>query len=90
MVSYRIAFLTPEYVSEAADRGGLANYIRKMAGVLRGAGHEAEVFVLSDASPQSVEHDGVRVHRVRPAVDPMHLRIGFRIARSGSEPPPKE
>jgi glycosyltransferase involved in cell wall biosynthesis len=63
----RIAFLTTEFVSEAPRGGGLASYLHRITQALRDAGHEPEVFVLSAQAPGVLEHEGVRVERVRRA-----------------------
>jgi len=59
----RIAFLTPEYVTEKGAAGGVGNYVAKMAAALAAQGVEAEVFVSSRESGV-VEVDGIRVERV--------------------------
>jgi glycosyltransferase involved in cell wall biosynthesis len=61
-----IAFLTPEFVTEYKDGGGLGNYVNKMTMALREAGHEPEVFVLSERGPETFRHGNVLVHRVYP------------------------
>jgi len=63
---FRIAFITPEYVSESSNGGGLGNYLAKMCRVLIACGHEPEVFVTSN-NDETVTHDGVVVHRVNPS-----------------------
>jgi glycosyltransferase involved in cell wall biosynthesis len=60
----RIAFLTPEYVSEPKFDGGLANYLYRLTRVLLEAGHEPEIFVASQEDA-SATFDGVPVHRCR-------------------------
>ncbi len=60
----RIAFLTPEYVTEPNFDGGLANYLHRVARGMKQFGHEVEVFTLS-ASDGVIVHDGVHVNRVR-------------------------
>lgn len=62
----RIAFLTPEYVSEPKFDGGLANYIYRVSKALREAGHVAEVFVTADRD-ETIHHEGVAVHRCAPS-----------------------
>jgi glycosyltransferase involved in cell wall biosynthesis len=61
----RVAFLTPEYVTESNFDGGLANYLHRLARGLIERGHDVEIFTISDQNG-TVEHDGVMVHRVRP------------------------
>ncbi len=60
----RIAFLTPEYVTEPNFDGGLANYLHRVACGMQQFGHDVEVFTLS-ASDGVIVHDGVHVNRVR-------------------------
>jgi len=64
----RLAFLTPAFVTEYANGGGLASYLNRMTRALTDSGHEAEVFVLSDRAFEDgavLDHGGVRVHLVR-------------------------
>lgn len=60
-----IAFLTPEFVTEAHFHGGLANYLGRVTTALVRRGHQVEVFVFSKTSGQ-LDYQGVLVHRVRP------------------------
>lgn len=60
----RIAFLTPEYVSEPKFDGGLANYLSRVTKLLQEEGHFPEVFVLSDHQ-ENLEHQGIPIHRVQ-------------------------
>jgi glycosyltransferase involved in cell wall biosynthesis len=60
----RIAFATPEYVTEKYFYGGLANYTHRVAKALARAGHDAHVVTLSEIDDAEFEHEGVRVHRV--------------------------
>ena len=63
----RIAFVTPEYVTETAfSGGGLANYLHRVAHGLVARGHEAEIFTVSKKEDGTIEDDGVKVHRVLP------------------------
>lgn len=63
----RIAFLTTEFVTEHASRGGLASYLDRMTGALVDRGHDVEVFTLAAGEVGVVRRRGVRVERVRPA-----------------------
>jgi len=60
----RIAFLTPEFVTEMKGEGGLATYTNRITQVLRDMGHEPEVFTLTKTKPEVIDHHGVRVERV--------------------------
>jgi len=80
----RIAFLTPEFVTEAHFHGGLANYLGRVTTALVQRGHLVEVFVFSAASGQ-LDYQGVLVHRVRPAgwSAPRILLGGFSAINAG-------
>ncbi len=60
----RIAFTTPEYVTEEYFDGGLANYIHRVAKALAGLGHDIHVLTLSEIDDAEFEHEGVTVHRI--------------------------
>ena len=60
----RIAFATPEYVTEDHFDGGLANYINRIAKLLVDLGHDVHVVTLSHKNEEHFDHDGVMVHRV--------------------------
>jgi len=62
----RLAFLTPEYVSEPKFDGGLANYLFRLTRVLVQEGHEPEVFV-TGVRDETIVHEGVTVHRCAPS-----------------------
>lgn len=63
--SLRIAFATPQYVTEERFDGGLAHYVYRVARALAGLGHDIHVITCSEADDATIEHDGVTVHRVR-------------------------
>ncbi|HBB87662.1 MAG TPA: hypothetical protein DC047_08620 [Blastocatellia bacterium] len=63
--SLRIAFATPEYVTEKYFDGGLANYLHRVAAALAHLGHDIHVLTLSEIDEAEFEHDGVKVHRIR-------------------------
>jgi glycosyltransferase involved in cell wall biosynthesis len=60
----RIAFATPEYVTEDHFDGGLANYINRIAKLLADRGHDVHVVTLSLKNEDHFDHEGVMVHRV--------------------------
>lgn len=60
----RIAFATPEYVTEDHFDGGLANYINRISKLLVDLGHDVHVVTLSFKNEEHFDHDGVMVHRV--------------------------
>ena len=74
----RIAFVTPEYVTEDHFDGGLANYINRIARSLADLGHDVHVVTLSLKDEEHFDHDGVMVHRVmlKPA-----WHLGHRVTR---------
>ncbi len=61
----RVAFVTPEFVTELATAGGLGNYLARTTRALVEAGHEPEVFVTSREAPGRILWNGIPVHRVR-------------------------
>lgn len=60
----RIAFATPEYVTEKYFDGGLANYLHRVAKALAGMGHDIHVLTLSEIDKAEFKHAGVTVHRI--------------------------
>jgi glycosyltransferase involved in cell wall biosynthesis len=59
----RIAFVTPEYVTERNFDGGLANFLGRICPALVRMGHEAVVVVATDRAGDKVR-DGVEIHQV--------------------------
>ncbi len=60
----RIAFLTPEFVTELTGEGGLATYTNRMTQVLKSMGHEPEVFTIAKGEPKTIDYKGVLVERI--------------------------
>ena len=60
----RIAFATPEYVTENHFDGGLANYLNRVSRKLADLGHDVHVVTLSQQDEAEFEHEGVMVHRL--------------------------
>jgi asparagine synthase (glutamine-hydrolysing) len=60
----RMAFLTPEFVTEQTMAGGLAVYTDRITRTLRDMGHEPEVFTLAEKEPGVIYHNNVRIERV--------------------------
>ena len=60
----RIAFATPEYVTEDYFDGGLANYLNRVSQALASLGHDVHVVTLSQQNEAEFEHEGVMVHRL--------------------------
>ena len=60
----RIAFATPEFVTEDHFDGGLANYVNRVSKKLAALGHDVHVVTLSTKNEDEFDHDGVFVHRV--------------------------
>lgn len=65
MTPLRVAFATPEYVTEEYFDGGLANYIHRVARALAEMGHDIHVLTFSEIDEARFEHDGVTVHRIK-------------------------
>lgn len=84
----RIAFITPEFVTDYPDGGGLGNYLYRMGKLLVGRGHSVEVFVSGYLNPRILMHDGIRVERVLPPYRNVAMKI-LRQMRlvSGAEHP---
>jgi len=62
----RIAFATPEFVTEDYFDGGLANYLNRVSRSLAQLGHDVHVVTLSTKNDHTFDHEGVMVHRVMP------------------------
>jgi glycosyltransferase involved in cell wall biosynthesis len=60
----RIAFATPEFVTENHFDGGLSNYINRVSRILAANGHDVHVVTLSSKDEEEFDHKGVKVHRV--------------------------
>jgi glycosyltransferase involved in cell wall biosynthesis len=60
----RIAFATPEFVTEKHFDGGLANYLNRVSKTLADLGHDVHVVTLSHEDEAEFEHEGVMVHRL--------------------------
>lgn len=75
----RIAFISPEFVTEDNYDGGLANYLHRAALSLVGLGHEPHVIVASDRD-ETFDLDGICVHRVDVGPSWLHGLAG-RILR---------
>ena len=60
----RIAFTTPEFVTETHFDGGLANYLNRVSKILADRGHDVHVITLSQKDEAEFDHHGVTVHRV--------------------------
>ena len=60
----RIAFATPEFVTEDHFDGGLANYLNRVSKSLAQLGHKVHVVTLSTKNEDEFDHEGVMVHRV--------------------------
>jgi glycosyltransferase involved in cell wall biosynthesis len=59
----RIAFVTPEYVTEENFDGGLSNYLHRVAVALVSMGH-CPIVIVSSKYNEKFEIDGVRIFRV--------------------------
>ena len=68
----RIAFATPEYVTEPDYDGGLANYLHRVALSLARMCHEPVIFVAADEKGSFIHH-GVEVRRVEKRHPGVHV-----------------
>jgi len=59
----RIAFVTPEFVSESYFSGGLANYVYRVAKILIGQGHQVHVIILGKKY-EDLDFEGIHLHKV--------------------------
>jgi len=75
----RIAFISPEFITEDDYDGGLANYLYRAALSLVGLGHEPHIIVASDRD-ETFDLDGICVHRVDIGPNWLHGLAG-RILR---------
>jgi glycosyltransferase involved in cell wall biosynthesis len=60
----RIAFATPEFVTETHFDGGLANYLHRVSKLLADLGHDVHIITLSTKNDDEFDYEGVMVHRV--------------------------
>lgn len=60
----RIAFATPEFVTENHFDGGLANYLNRVSTALARLGHDVHIITLSTKNEDEFDYEGVMVHRV--------------------------
>ena len=80
--SVRIAFLTPQFVTETTNEGGLASYLARMAEALIEAGHRPEILTLTRSGSGTTEFRGVPVHRVHLAsVSPLEWTTAQRASQ---------
>jgi glycosyltransferase involved in cell wall biosynthesis len=82
----RIAFLTPEFVTDYRHAGGLGNYLFRIGRLLLEQGHQPEVFVSSNLEPRILIHKGIRVERVSTVMEkhwPRSLKVISRIGSVG-------
>lgn len=77
----RIAFVTPEFITDYPDGGGLGNYLNRIGKVLVDQGHQPEIFVSSDLEPRILMLEGIRVERVPPFSRRLWARILGRMFR---------
>lgn len=72
----KIAFVTPEYVTEKSFDGGLANHLGRVCPELAAMGHEVHVIVASETEGTFYKN-GVTVHRV--LVSPRKIKWSSRV-----------
>ncbi len=71
----RVAFITPEFVTDYAEGGGLGQYLNRMGKLLVERGHQVEIFVSSEREPRVLDHEGMRVQRVAPTSRALPARL---------------
>ena len=79
----RIAFITPQFVTDYRNAGGLGNYLFRIGKLLVERGHQVEVFVSSNLEPRILMHEGIRVERVSPVAGSCGRRILVQMSRMG-------
>jgi glycosyltransferase involved in cell wall biosynthesis len=77
----RIAFITPQFVTDLPNAGGLGTYLFRIGKLLVERGHQPEVFVSSDLEPRILMHEGIRVERVSPFAGRLWLKALREISR---------
>jgi glycosyltransferase involved in cell wall biosynthesis len=77
----RIAFVTPELASDENPSGGLGNYVQRMSRALADAGHQPEVFTLTQGAPNTTRRDGFRVQRIQRAESSRWVRGALRVCK---------
>lgn len=77
----RIAFITPQFVTDLRNAGGLGNYLFRIGKLLVERGHQVEVFVSSTLEPRVIMHARIRVERVSPIAATLWARIARNISR---------
>jgi glycosyltransferase involved in cell wall biosynthesis len=77
----RIAFATPEYVTEDSFDGGLANYLNRISKLLADRGHDVHIVTLSRKDEHEFNHEGVMVHRVmvKPSWNVLHRMTRYSL-----------
>lgn len=66
----RIAFVTPEFVTEPSFSGGLANYLGRVSRALASRGHDIHILTRSpERNAPILSWNDVKVHRVVPLWD---------------------
>lgn len=76
-----IAILTPEYITEYPDGGGLGNFLARFTRLLINNGHSVTVFVYSEKTPLIYSDTGIKVVRVSRKGKPLWMRLIGVIAR---------
>lgn len=60
----RIAFITPEFITEEYFSGGLGNYVFRVSKALVRMGHKVHVLTLSKIDNSEFIYDGIHIHRL--------------------------
>jgi len=79
----RIAFLSPEFVTDESGSGGLASYVYRISKALMNLGHEVEVFMSVFGNNSGTSFlNGIRVERARVAQNvPFRIISRLRLPR---------
>lgn len=78
----RIAFLTPEFVTNGAGTGGLSAYVFRMSKALKDMGHEPEVFTRGNEKESPFDFEGIRISHAGPSKSiPFRLINRVKLAR---------
>jgi glycosyltransferase involved in cell wall biosynthesis len=76
----RIAFLTPEFVTEDSKLGGIAGFVYRMTTTLRDMNHIPEIFTLSFKNEGPIQFEGMRVERI-PVIPSQNLEKIFKFEK---------
>jgi glycogen(starch) synthase len=76
-----IAFVTPEFVTDYCDGGGLGTYLNRIARLLVQRQHKVEIILASDLAPGVLDYEGIRVLRVQRMSKTLAIQNLRRVCR---------